>query len=288
MRNMRRLTKALAHILLTAVAGAVFSGMLTQVAPGYGTSEAELDPHLSRETIAARTAEAPRPGGARFILHYLAGVGRGKLGLSSVFQRPVLDLIRDRLRPTGALLAEGLAGAWLLALVLGASAALWRSAAWDFGLGLTAALCLCTPAGVVGLALFAWGGPPAAGMALLVFPHLFQYVRNSLRQILSAPHVLAARARGLSGLRILCRYALPAAAPQLGALAALSLTLGIGTAIPLEALCDIPGLGQLFWRCALARDLNVIVNLTVLIAIALQIVNQAAELLVPRRAHEIA
>ena len=60
MTHMRRLTTALTHILLTAVAGALLSAALTQTAPGFGTSESELDPRLSRETVAARRASSLR------------------------------------------------------------------------------------------------------------------------------------------------------------------------------------------------------------------------------------
>ena len=35
----------------------------------------------------------------------------------------------------------------------------------------------------------------------------------------------------------------------------------------MEAICDIPGLGRLAWQAATARDLPLLVNLTMLIAI---------------------
>jgi len=42
--------------------------------------------------------------------------------------------------------------------------------------------------------------------------------------------------------------------------------MALGAAIPVEALCDSPGVGQLVWKAALARDLPVVVNVTILIA----------------------
>jgi ABC-type dipeptide/oligopeptide/nickel transport system permease component len=43
--------------------------------------------------------------------------------------------------------------------------------------------------------------------------------------------------------------------------------MAFGAAIPIEAICDVPGLGRLAWQSALARDLPVLVNLTMLIAL---------------------
>jgi peptide/nickel transport system permease protein len=61
---------------------------------------------------------------------------------------------------------------------------------------------------------------------------------------------------------------LPAISPQLLALAAASVSLAIGAAIPIEAICDVPGLGKLAWNAAMARDLPLLVNLTMIVAVA--------------------
>ena len=43
--------------------------------------------------------------------------------------------------------------------------------------------------------------------------------------------------------------------------------MAIGAAIPIEAICDTPGLGRLAWNAAMARDLPLLVNLTMVIAV---------------------
>ena len=103
---------------------------------------------------------------------------------------------------------------------------------------------------------------------IVVAPRIFQFSKNLLREAYRAPHVETARARGVSELRILWRHALPAAGPQLIALAAASVSIAIGAAIPVEAICDVPGLGRLAWQAATARDLPLLVNLTMLVAVA--------------------
>ncbi|MFZ0396306.1 MAG: hypothetical protein WCF17_07435 [Terracidiphilus sp.] len=49
--------------------------------------------------------------------------------------------------------------------------------------------------------------------------------------------------------------------------------------IPLEALCDSPGIGQLAWQAALSRDLPLLVNLTMLFTLVTLGANLAADLI---------
>jgi ABC-type dipeptide/oligopeptide/nickel transport system permease component len=57
--------------------------------------------------------------------------------------------------------------------------------------------------------------------------------------------------------------------------------MAFGAAVAIEAVCDIPGLGQLAWKAAAARDLPVLVVLTVAIALLTQMSNLAADLCAP-------
>jgi peptide/nickel transport system permease protein len=60
---------------------------------------------------------------------------------------------------------------------------------------------------------------------------------------------------------------LPLVSPALFALLGVSLSVAFGAAIPIEALCDSPGVGQLAWQAALNRDLPLIMNLTLLVTL---------------------
>ena len=61
------------------------------------------------------------------------------------------------------------------------------------------------------------------------------------------------------------------------ALAGVSGIMAFGAAIPVETLCDLPGLGQLAWKAATARDLPLLVVLTLLITLLTQACNTAAD-----------
>jgi peptide/nickel transport system permease protein len=57
-----------------------------------------------------------------------------------------------------------------------------------------------------------------------------------------------------------------------------SFTIAFGAAIPIEALCDSPGLGQLAWQAALGRDLPLIVNLTLIVSLVMFAANSLGDL----------
>lgn len=80
-------------------------------------------------------------------------------------------------------------------------------------------------------------------------------------------------------MRIFCHYVLRVSAPQLLALCGVSVSLALAAAIPVEALCDLPGIGQLAWRSALSRDLPLLVNLTLLVTLSTLAANSIAELM---------
>ena len=131
---------------------------------------------------------------------------------------------------------------------------------------LAGALSVCTPAALVALACVYIGATPAAAIAAIVFPRIFRYVRDVVRQAGAAPHVLTAHALGLHPLRILACHVAPPVLPELLALGGISVSMALGSMVPVEALCDSPGVGQLVWQAAMARDLPVLVNVTLLLA----------------------
>jgi ABC-type dipeptide/oligopeptide/nickel transport system permease component len=58
-----------------------------------------------------------------------------------------------------------------------------------------------------------------------------------------------------------------------------SLGAGFGAAVPAEVVCDWPGLGHLAWQAALARDLDLLVWITLALTAVLSVANAAARML---------
>src|SRR5947207_14285117 len=91
-----------------------------------------------------------------------------------------------------------------------------------------------------------------------------------------------ARARGLSGRGVFCWHVIPSALAPLLALGGVSVSLAFGASIPVEALADSPGVGQLAWRAALGRDIPVLVAVTLLLTVITVVANLVADLVLAR------
>lgn len=275
-----KLAKPLARVLLVLGLGGFLGATLVRMAPGFGADEEELDSRLSQESIAAmRQAHAQDGNLAGFYLHYLARLAQGDLGVSETLHEPVRQLVAERFPETLKSVGLGLVLGWSAGLALAIVAVMSRSGFVDLVAGLVASVLLCLPAAVLALLFVRMQAPGRLAIGLIVFPKIFHYARNLLEHCAELPHVLTARAKGLGGGRILLRHILPVAAPQLLALAGVSVSLALAAAIPVEALCDLPGIGQLAWQAALGRDLPLLVNLTMIVTLITLLANSAAEML---------
>ena len=246
------------------------SSLLVRYSPGALVDEREVDRRLSEQSLAAIRAErtADRDVIPAFF-HYLKGLAHGDLGYSRSRQAPIADLVAQRAPETLRELALGLLGGWLFGLGLAIPAGRFRQAGiYDAFSATASGLLLVLPAALLAYLCLLAGAKSATVLVLVIAPRIFRFTSNMLVQGYGSPHVEMARARGVREITILIRHVLPAAAPQILALAAVSASIAFGAAIPIEAICDVPGLGQLAWQAAVARDLPVLVSLTMLIALA--------------------
>lgn len=267
------------RILLTALIGGLLGATLVRMGPGFGVDERELDNRLTEESRQAIRAERSQDSNiVMFYIRYLTGLAHGDLGFSHSLNRPVSELLKERLPLTLGSLAYGVFGGVSLGLGLALLTVCWHSPGMNVGPAVLAGVCLALPAAVVAL-LFLWMNVPARwAIALVVFPHVYRYSKNLLVSTYQSPHVLAAEAKGLSRARVLFAHVFTPAAPQLAALAGISVSLAFGASIPLEVISDTPGVGQLAWKAALDRDLPLLVNITVLVALMTLVANGLADL----------
>jgi peptide/nickel transport system permease protein len=276
---MSRLLKHTARIVMVLLLGGFLGATLVRLAPGLGVDEQELDSRLSHESIQAlRQARASDDSLPRFYLHYLNRLLHGDLGTSRALQQPVRQLLAERLPETLKSVGLGLTLGWTLGLALAMAAVMARRCYVDLFSSLLAGVLLCVPAAVLALLFVIARAPGRLVLGLIVFPKVFRYARNLLERAASLPHVLTARAKGLGGLRVLLWHILPVVAPQLVALAGVSVSLAFAAAIPVEVLCDLPGIGQLAWKAALGRDLELLVNLMMMITLVTLLANSASDL----------
>lgn len=277
---MPALAKHAAKILLTVLLGGLLGATLVRVAPGFGVDEEELDPRLSAKSIESlRQAHAADTNLAVFYYRYLSRLVHGDFGTSETLQRPVSQLLAERFPETLKSVGLGLALGWSLGLPLAILVVMARAWYVDLLASMLGGILLCIPAAVLALLFVMMQAPGRLVLGLIVFPKVFSYSRNLLLRSASLPHILTARAKGLGAMRVLLWHVLPVAAPQLLALAGISLSIAFAAAIPVEVLCDLPGIGQLAWKAALERDLPLLVNLTMIVTVVTVIANSASDLI---------
>jgi len=275
-----RITGHALAMVATVLLGGLLSATLVRLAPGFDADEQQLDPHLSAESVHALSeARKQQHNIFHFYLSYMNRAAHGDLGTSLALGQPVRTLLRDRAPLTFRLLVLGLALGWMAALTLALTAAWLRLSVYDALSTLVSGTFLCIPAAVLALLSVLWNLPGALAIALIVFPRIYRYARNLLAKSYSLPHIITARAKGLGEGRILVWHVLPGVAPQLLAVAGVSVSMAVGAAIPIEALCGLAGVGQLAWQAALARDLPLLVNITILVTLVTLLANSGADVI---------
>ncbi|MCX7072459.1 MAG: ABC transporter permease subunit [Gammaproteobacteria bacterium] len=210
---------------------------------------------------------------------YLGGLLHGDLGPSLQYEgRSVAGLIGDGAPVSAALGAVALLLALTGGVALGAIAALRRDSALDRGLMLLALLGLSLPSYVVApllILVFAlaldwlpaggWDGPasvllPAVALALPQLAAIARLTRGALGEVLAAPWIRAARAKGLPERLIVFRHALrPALLPVLSWLGPAAAGLMTGSVV-VEQVFGIPGIGRYFVQGALNRDYTLVLG----------------------------
>lgn len=281
---MHRLAQHVATIVMTVFLGGFLGATLVRFTPGFGVDEAELDARRSAASIESiRQANRVDENVFAFYVHYLARMARGDLGTSRTLDRPVAQLVGERFPETLKTVGLGLLLGWTLGFALAVPVAMFRSWLIDLTASTAAGLLLCVPAAVLALLFVLVRAPGRMVVALIIFPKVFRYARNLLVRSADLPHVLTARAKGLDNFRVFLWHILPNAGPQLLALAGISVSLAFAATIPVEVLCDIPGIGQLAWKAALGRDLYLLINLTMIVTVVTLIANSVADLARPQR-----
>lgn len=216
-------------------------------------------------------------------LRWLGGVLRGDLGHGYVARTPVAGQIADAAAVSGLLAVLALALAAVVGIPAGAYAARRPGGLLDRFLGLGTVAGVAVPEFVLApwlvLVFAVWAGAlPALGWgdpAHLVLPVLTlaaypgalaaQLVRAETAGVLTRPHVLVARAKGLGAHRVLWRHGARLATTSVTALAGMFVAGLLGGSVVVEVVFGIPGLGRLLHRAVVAQDLPVVQAGTLLV-----------------------
>jgi peptide/nickel transport system permease protein len=270
---LQRLARTIVLIVLVVIASTV----LIRCAPGYLSDAREMDARYAAAARADLSTEAARSQSLRQMLFTeIDGWTHGSLGLSREYGVPVLELVLPRVAVTVKLMLRAIVFAWALALCasLLSSARRNPSLLWQA----PATLLLAVPtAALATLCLLVDCGSPVLVMTLLLAARDFKFLDRMLRKAWRDPHLLQARAQGLTTFRLLCAHILPGIRTQLLALATLSIVTALSALVPVEVIFSVPGLGQLAWNAAMNRDLPVLLAVTMIMAVAVTFAGMASD-----------
>jgi peptide/nickel transport system permease protein len=271
------------------------------------------------------------PLGLQYV-RWIGGVLRGDLGTSFALSRPVTSVIADALPVSLLLGGASLLGSFVFGTLIGGAQALRSSRRVDTTLTVVTTTLYAAPSFWLALALVAmattgasaigapmWARLPAFGMhepaglatglaawrdlarhavlplIVLTIPGaagVARYARSALLDASTAPHVQAARARGLPRARLERRYVLRTAWTPIVVLLGLTLPGLIAGSVFVEQVFAWPGLGRTMLTAIGARDYPVVLGLTLVYAAAVVFANLLADIAVarldPRRAQDAA
>jgi peptide/nickel transport system permease protein len=221
---------------------------------------------------------------------WIGKVAEGDLGYSYFMNKPVWELIAQRVEPTLSLTVATLILAVVTALPLGTLAA-WKMGGWlDRGVMAFSVTGFSVPVFVVGFVLiyvfalelnwlpvqgyvriahgfWPWLRQlilPCLALALIYVALLARVTRAAVSEALTEDFVRTARAKGISEAQVLFHHALTNAAVPIITVAGISAAQLIGGVVVTETVFSIPGLGQLTVDAVLSRDFPIIQGVVLL------------------------
>jgi len=237
-------------------------------------------------------------------LYWIGGVLRGDLGDSLRVQKPVVELVLEKLPVTLQLASMAIVIAILIGVTAGVISAVKKDTAWDYAANVFALWGLSTPnfwLGILLILLFAvqLGWLPASGyvspfedlkgnLAAMIMPAfvlgnafaavLMRHTRSAMLQVLSADYVRTARAKGLAERVVILKHALRNALIPVITLGALGFGELLGGTVLTETVFTIPGFGKLIVDAVFNRDYAVVQGVVLFTATAYILLNLLADL----------
>lgn len=305
----RFLTKRLLTLLATLLGASLLVMLVLEVLPG-NAAQVLLGPDASPDAVRALQAQfgLDQPLAWRYLL-WMKGLFAGDLGASYAYGTPVAELIAERLALTVPLALLAMLLTVALALAAGMFAASRHNRLGDVGvMGLTQ-LGMAIPnfwfaillvlVFSVQLQWFSAGGfpgwreelgggfwpalkaliLPAIALATVQAAMLARITRSAILDELRQDYVRTARSKGLSPGATMLRHVLRNALIPVVTVTGLQFANLLAGAIVVENVFYLPGLGRLIFQAIANRDMAVIRNCVLLLAVMVIAVNFVVDLL---------
>ncbi|MEM7443652.1 MAG: ABC transporter permease [Pseudomonadota bacterium] len=282
----------------TLLAASAIVFLVLEVVPG-DPALVQLGIDASAEAVERRREELGlnQPALVRYV-DWIGGLLVLDFGNSFTYETPVGQLIAQRLTVTLPLAFLALLCSTLIAIPLGMFAAANRNRFGDYGVMTFSQIGVAVPNfwfGILLLVLFAvhwqifntgfpgWDAGLFAGLKALLLPAaalalgeaaiLARIARSAILETMREDYVRTARAKGLSRGQVMVRHVLRNALIPISTIVGLQFALLLAGSIVIEEVFQLPGLGKLLIQAIGQRDLQVIKNAVVLIAVLVVFVN---------------
>lgn len=242
---------------------------------------------------------------------YLAALVQGNLGWSVSFNRPILDVILERLPNTLLLMGAATALSFTVGSALGIVAGAKPESFRDRFLSVASLVLYAIPGFWLALVLvilfsiklrwlpssgietiasgkegFARGLDiarhlllPVISLALIYLALYLRVMRASMAQIWRMDFVRALKARGISRARIVLRHVARNALSPLVTMLGLQVASMLGGSVVIESVFAVPGLGRLAQEAVASRDTPLLLGVILVSAIMVIAVNFVVDLL---------
>jgi len=296
----RRLTIRIAGLLPLFLVLTALLFALTRFGGG-DPARQQLGLRASAEEVAQLREELglERPLAIQY-LDYLGDLARGDLGVSWTNQRPVREILGDRMAVTLWLVLTGVVASLLISVPLAIGSAWWRDGWFNRAVRAFTVVQVVMPTFWVGVLLilvfsvwlgwFPTGGLqgsfgqrarclvlPALALGLSSAPSQIRTLRAGLIGALDAEYIDAARARGVSDRRVVLRHALPNALVPMVTFVVYQTGYLLFGVVVLENTFRIPGIGRTIIDAVGRRDYPVITGVTLVLSTGIVLLNVAAD-----------
>ncbi|MGP4043803.1 ABC transporter permease [Streptomyces sp. 2A115] len=294
-----RLIQRIAVLLASLVVSSVLVFAFMAVLPG-DPARVALGTSASDSAVAQLRGEfgLDRPLVAQY-LSWVRGLVTFDPGNSYISHTPIGPQLADRLQVTLWLVGTGMVIACILAIPIGTLMAVRHRRPSGLILSALSQVGVAVPAflaGILMITVFAvglgwlpangWTPPvedpvlflkqlvmPALALGVVQAAVLTRYVRSAVLDVLREDYLRTARAKGLRPTQALLRHGLRNAAVPVVTVLALQLATLLVGAVVIERVFVIPGLGSLLLDSVSNRDLIVVQDVVMIIALAVLLVN---------------
>ncbi len=296
----RLITSFIVIVLVT-----IFAFSLMHILPG-DPARLVLGAEAAQEDVDALRTELnlDKPIVTQYFL-WIKGILHGDLGKSIMYQRPVADIMRERVPRTLAIGLPSLVLSVFFGVIFGVISAVKRGSLADKAITLASTIGMGTPAfwlGILGIYLFAmklkllpiqgFVAPsddlsgylrhallPILCLSVALIASISRQTRSNMLEVINQDYIRTARANGIAESSVIYRHALKNSLIPIITIAGLQVRVVIGGSLIIEQVFNIVGIGMLLNAAISNKDYLIVQGCVLIISIVTVLCNLVVDIL---------